>query len=100
MKHSTTIGDCAPIIFSNEGPKMLGEKFQSPLRAKFRTLAKRNGYPETLAESMVSSDMTVFRIEMDDGRILYIDSVEYEDFSEKEREQIRSKKPWWEKANS
>ncbi|QTA85438.1 Peptidase and NfeD-like domain-containing protein [Desulfonema magnum] len=92
MKHSTTIGDCAPIIFSNEGPKMLGEKFQSPLRAKFRTLAKRNGYPETLAESMVSSDMTVFRIEMDDGRILYIDSVEYEDFSEKEREQIRSKK--------
>ena len=45
MKNNTTLGDCAPITFTNEGPKMMGEKFQSPLRAKFRTLAKRNGYP-------------------------------------------------------
>ena len=51
MRNNTTIGDCAPITYSNEGPKMLGEKFQSPLRAKFRALAKRNGYPEALAES-------------------------------------------------
>jgi membrane-bound serine protease (ClpP class) len=36
MRKNTTIGDCAPITYSNEGPKMLGEKFQSPLRAKFR----------------------------------------------------------------
>ncbi|MDM8524685.1 NfeD family protein [Desulfococcaceae bacterium HSG8] len=92
MKHSTTIGDCAPIILSNEGPKMLGEKFQSPLRAKFRTLAKRNGYPEPLAEAMVSSDITVYKIETDDGRILYMDSVEYEDLSEEDRAKVRSKK--------
>ena len=49
MKHGTTIGDCAPIMMSSEGPKMMGEKFQSPLRAKFRALAKKNNYPELLA---------------------------------------------------
>jgi len=92
MKHSTTIGDCAPIMFSNEGPKMLGEKFQSPLRAKFRTLAKRNGYPQVLAEAMVSSDMTVFRIETDDDKVVYMDSVAYDDLSEEERKKTRSKK--------
>ncbi|MBD3393885.1 MAG: serine protease, partial [Chitinivibrionales bacterium] len=62
MKHTTTIGDCAPIALSNEGPRMLGEKFQSPLRAKFRTIARRNGYPETLAESMVTADMQVHKV--------------------------------------
>jgi membrane-bound ClpP family serine protease len=41
MKRNTTIGDCAPIIYTQEGPQMLGEKSQSPLRAKFRTLAKK-----------------------------------------------------------
>ncbi|MDM8552298.1 NfeD family protein, partial [Desulfobacterales bacterium HSG2] len=92
MKHSTTIGDCAPIMLSNEGPKMLGEKFQSPLRAKFRTLAKRNGYPQVLAEAMVSSDMTVFRIETDDDKVVYMDSVAYDDLSEEERKKTRSKK--------
>lgn len=30
MKDNTTLGDCAPIAISNEGPQMLGEKFQSP----------------------------------------------------------------------
>ncbi|MCU0581780.1 MAG: ATP-dependent Clp protease proteolytic subunit, partial [Syntrophales bacterium] len=54
MKPATTIGDCAPISYTQEGVEMLGEKFQSPIRAKFRALAKRNGYPETLAEAMVT----------------------------------------------
>ncbi|HMA66659.1 MAG TPA: ATP-dependent Clp protease proteolytic subunit, partial [Desulfosalsimonadaceae bacterium] len=53
MRPATTIGDTAPIIYSQEGPKMMGEKFQSPIRAKFRALARRNGYPEALAEAMV-----------------------------------------------
>lgn len=92
MKHSTTIGDCAPITISEEGPKMLGEKFQSPLRAKFRSLAKRNGYPENLAEAMVTSEMIVYKIEMDDGRVLYMDGTEYEDLSEEEKKAVHSKK--------
>jgi membrane-bound serine protease (ClpP class) len=92
MKHSTTIGDCAPITISNEGPQMLGEKFQSPLRAKFRSLAKRNGYPENLAEAMVTSEMIVYEIKMDDGRVVYMDGTEYEDLSEEEKKAVRSKK--------
>lgn len=80
MRHNTTIGDCAPISVSNNMPTMLGEKFQSPLRAKFRTLARKNGYSQALAESMVSLEMIVLRIETADS-IFYVDSLAYEDLS-------------------
>ncbi len=60
MGNGTTLGDCAPITQSGEGGiVMLGEKIQSPLRAKFRTLAERNGYPSLLAQAMVTADMGV-----------------------------------------
>ena len=91
MRNSTTIGDCAPITYSSEGPKVLGEKFQSPLRAKFRALAKRNGYPQTLAESMVTAEMVVFAVKLD-GKTLYMDSQAYEDLSQTEKDRITSKK--------
>lgn len=45
MKENTIIGDCAPIINTKEGQKMAGEKVQTVLRAKFRSLAKKNNYP-------------------------------------------------------
>jgi len=91
MKHNTTIGDCAPISYSNEGPTMLGEKFQSPLRAKFRALAKRNNYPAPLAESMVSSNMTVIKIELADTAF-YVDSIGLEELSASTKKKIVSKK--------
>lgn len=91
MKHNTTIGDCAPITYSEEGPKMMGEKFQSPLRAKFRTLAKRNGFPETLAESMVTAEMEVFEIKTAD-QVRYLDAQEYADLSQTEKDKIISKR--------
>lgn len=91
MKPHTTIGDCAPIINSSEGPKMMGEKFQSPLRAKFRSLAKRNGYPETLVEAMVTADMTVYRVEMGET-VRYMDAVAFEDLTETEKASVTSKK--------
>ncbi len=91
MKNHTTIGDCAPITYSNEGPKMMGEKFQSPLRAKFRTLAKRNGYPAVLAEAMVTADMEIYRVTLD-GEVIYMDSQEYQDIDEKRKESMTEKK--------
>lgn len=91
MKNNTTIGDCAPITYSKEGPKMMGEKFQSPLRAKFRTLAKRNGYPAVLSEAMVTADMEVYRVKLD-GRFVYMDAQEYEDLETDQKESITSKK--------
>jgi membrane-bound serine protease (ClpP class) len=60
MGDGTTIGDCAPISQSAEGGiVMLGEKIQSPLRAKFRNLAERNGYPSLLSQAMVTADIGV-----------------------------------------
>jgi membrane-bound serine protease (ClpP class) len=91
MRKNTTIGDCAPITYSKDGPKMLGEKFQSPLRAKFRALAKRNGYSETLAESMVTAEMVVYAVEME-AKTIYMDSQAFEDLNQVEKERVSSKK--------
>jgi len=82
MAPGTTIGDCAPIAVGQEGPKMLGEKFQSPLRAKFRALARKNGYSEALAESMVTADLEIVAFEVD-GKTTYMEKQAYEDLKEK-----------------
>jgi len=87
MQPNTTIGDCAPISFTQEGPAMLGEKFQSPLRAKFRTLARRNGYPVALAESMVSAHLEIHEVKMP-GRTLYLNSKDLEGMTEEEQKKI------------
>jgi membrane-bound serine protease (ClpP class) len=91
MQHHTTIGDVAPLMMSQEGPKMLGEKFQSPIRAKFRMLAKRNGYPERLTEAMVTTGMVVFEVKFKDTT-LYMDSTELADLSSEKKRSIVSQK--------
>lgn len=91
MRPSTTIGDCAPITFTSEGPTVMGEKFQSPLRAKFRSLARRNNYPPALAAAMVSSEMEVYRVRLG-GETRYLDSKEYNDLPPAERGRIEEKK--------
>jgi len=64
MAPGATIGDCAPILAGSgeDGIKYAGEKIESPLRARFRALAKRNGIPVRLAEKMVSRDGGVLEI--------------------------------------
>ncbi len=91
MVEGTTIGDCAPITMDQEGPKEMGEKFQSPLRAKFRALAKKNGYPEKLAEAMVSKDMEIIEIVTPQGRQV-ITSREFEVMNPQEKAKIKEKK--------
>lgn len=76
MKRGSTMGDCAPIMVGSEGPKMLGEKFQSPLRAKFRVFSDGAGYPATLAEAMVSIDLEVYKITEGDS-VRYIKGDTY-----------------------
>ncbi|MCP3924637.1 MAG: serine protease [Desulfobacterales bacterium] len=92
MKKSTTIGDCAPISYYNNQVQMLGEKFQSPLRAKFRTLAKKSGYSESLAESMVSENIEVYEIKYRDGSKKYMDLKSYNGLSKDKLKKITSKK--------
>ena len=63
MLEATTIGDCAPIVQGGDGtPQIVGEKIQSPLRAKFRNLAQRNGYPELLSSSFVTPELEVLEL--------------------------------------
>ncbi len=91
MKQHTTIGDCAPIAITQEGPQMLGEKFQSPLRAEFRKLAEYNGYPTALAEAMVTQDIEVYKITYNDGRYTYMTGKDLDALTEQEQKQIYRK---------
>lgn len=91
MKHGTTIGDVAPLTYSKDGAEMLGEKFQSPIRAKFRTLAKRNGYPETLTEAMVTKEISVYEVKFSDTT-LYLDSIALSELNPTEKKKILSTK--------
>ncbi len=74
MRPGAAIGDVAPLINTNEGPKMLGEKHQSPIRAKFRALAAKNGYPAVLTEAMVTEEIAVFEVTLPDTAF-YTDSA-------------------------
>jgi membrane-bound serine protease (ClpP class) len=91
MKENTIIGDCAPIINTQEGQKMAGEKIQTVLRAKFRALAKKNNYPVLPSESMVTIDMEVYSVVMD-GKKIYMDKKAYDDLTEDEKKKITAKK--------
>lgn len=63
MLEATTIGDCAPIVQNSDGtPQIIGEKIQSPLRAKFRNLAQRNGYPELLSSAFVTPELEIIEL--------------------------------------
>jgi len=91
MKENTIIGDCAPIISTQEGQKMAGEKTQTVLRAKFRALAKKNNYPVVLSESMVSIDIEVYQVVMD-GKSMFLDKKAFNDLTKEEKKKISSKK--------
>ena len=71
------IGDCAPIIMQGELKGTEREKAESPVRAEFRDSARRNGYNELLAESMVSMDISVYKIQhVQTGEIKYVNKRE------------------------
>ena len=97
MRPATTIGDTAPIVYSQEGPQMMGEKFQSPIRAKFRALARRNGYPEALAEAMVTPEKIVYAVEID-GEKKYMDAQAFEDLTSEEKDRVTDKRTVVEKG--
>lgn len=71
MMEATTIGDCAPIVQNGDGtPQIVGEKIQSPLRAKFRNLAQKNGYPELLSSAFVTPELEILELtaRLDEGK--------------------------------
>ncbi|PIE62745.1 MAG: serine protease [Desulfobacter postgatei] len=90
MRENTLIGDCAPIVQTSEGHKEAGEKTQTVLRAQFRTLAKRNNYPQVLAESMVSKSMEVYKVTWE-NRSEYMDKTSWQELSEEEKAKVTRK---------
>lgn len=62
MGRRAKIGDCQPILPTAEGITPAGEKIETVLRASFRDFADRNGYPQALAEAMVSVDLEVHKV--------------------------------------
>jgi membrane-bound serine protease (ClpP class) len=83
-----SIGDAAPVIFTNEGPKELGEKHQSPGRNLFRKFAQRNGYPQSLVEAMVSAELEVVEVTYKDGTLKYLLRGEFDDLTDAEKADI------------
>ena len=90
MKEHTLIGDCAPIFQTSEGQKEAGEKTQTVLRAQFRALAKKNNYPEILAEAMVSKDMEVYEVFLD-KEVRLMDQTQWNDLPEEQKKTARKK---------
>lgn len=85
MLPGTTIGDCAPIVQNSDGtPQIVGEKIQSPLRAKFRNLAQKNGYPELLSMAMVSPDLAVYELARKDS-VVAVEASKYEKWSKRDK---------------
>lgn len=80
MAPGSTIGDCAPILAGagEDGVKYAGEKIESPLRARFRALAKRNGFPPLLAEKMVSRDGGVLEVRRAGAPVEFITTADWE----------------------
>lgn len=95
MMEATTIGDCAPIVQNGDGtPQIVGEKIQSPLRAKFRNLAQKNGYPELLSSAFVTPELAILELSttLDAGKkterdtSMIIEAAKYEVLSQKDIE--------------
>lgn len=93
MMEATTIGDCAPILQSANGaPEIVGEKIQSPLRAKFRNLAQKNGYPELLSSAFVTPELEILELKrtLDKGKkterdtTMVIEAAKYEVLSKED----------------
>ncbi len=62
MNERSKIGDCQPIIPTNSGYEVAGEKIQTYLRVHFRQYARQHGIPEALGEAMVTQELKVVEI--------------------------------------
>jgi membrane-bound serine protease (ClpP class) len=82
MSPSSTIGDCAPIIFNNTGglealPAAERAKQESPVVRDFEDSAARNGYSPVVARAMVSVERSVYFLQNSAGEKKVVDEPEY-----------------------
>ena len=61
MKKLSHFGDCAPVVATAEGPKIVeNDKITSVLREHFETACRKNGYPYRLGHAMVSQSFETY----------------------------------------
>ncbi len=78
MGRDAVIGDCQPILHGDGGIVKAGEKIETFLRAKVRSLCAANGWPSLLAEKMVSEDLEVIQVRrIGDVRATLVDGGEF-----------------------
>jgi len=82
MSPSSTIGDCAPIIFNATGtleslPAAERAKQESPIVRDFEDSASRNGHSPVLARAMVSVERCVYFVQNSSGEKRVVDEPEY-----------------------
>lgn len=93
MKSLSSIGDCEPIIPTQGGYTTAGEKIQSPLRERFRTFSRVNGYPELLAQSMVSSELKILKAtHVPTQKVEFFRSEDWEILSDDEKKKYKGLK--------
>jgi len=79
MAPSAAIGDCEPIMMQGGGYKTAGEKIQSPLKERFRTYSRANGYPVVLSEAMVTSSLEIYKMRKKaSGELVYMRKADWE----------------------
>lgn len=83
MSPHSFIGDCAPIMMTNDGGlATLGEteraKAESPVLADFDSSARRNNYDPLLMASMVSMKRVVHYVQDAAGEKRFVDDKEYD----------------------
>jgi membrane-bound serine protease (ClpP class) len=82
MSPSSTIGDCAPIVFNTTGtleslPAAERAKQESPIVRDFEDSARRNGYSLVLARAMVSVERCVYFVQNASSEKRIVDEPEY-----------------------
>ena len=86
------MGDVAPIAPTGE---IMGEKIQSPVRETMCSYARARGYPEALVKAMVTPEIEVYRVQMQDepeGHYTYMTSRRIDTMTEEDRDKIIEKK--------
>jgi len=69
MRSGSSIGSATPVASAGTGKsEALGEKYVSAIRAKFRAVAEKNGYPPNLAAAMVDKDLEVWEAVVDGSK--------------------------------
>ncbi|MCK5241128.1 nodulation protein NfeD [bacterium] len=88
MKSGSSIGSATPVSAGGGQAKTeaLGEKYISAIRAKFRSVAEKNGYPPNLAAAMVDKDLEVWQVSVND-QTKYLTQDEI-DLAKKEKKEV------------